>query len=174
MKMTPQKKISITQTYRDFIDHYQDPNQIAPFLGKVGAVQSLFFWIKQWIAVSIPVILCVLYLGGMDQISLSDTFGVKVWVEFCLTILIRLFQPEGLVAMLSLILIECFFCVQLASGWHKKLARKSHSLYCDLGKQVCTQMMITLHESLHPLIQWSQRAQADCLSINKLFNQKKQ
>jgi GTP-binding protein EngB required for normal cell division len=163
----PDKKISLVASYTDFINRYQDPNQIAPLLGHIGFVQSIFFLLKQWIVLCIPFVLCLIYLSGIDQLSI-ESMGFKSFLLGCFQIIIKLFQPEGLIAMMSLCVIELFLSMQLASGWHKKLSRKSHGLYHTLNIQLCKQLMVTLHDTLNPLLEWTEQARLDCEKIQKM------
>ena len=165
----PDIKISLINTYREFIDQYKDPNQIAPLLGRIGFVQSIFFWVKQWVIMCIPLLLCIIYLSGFHQLSSFESIGLSSFLVGCLQIIFKLFQPEGLIAMMSLLLIEFFVCMQLASGWHKKLERKSQGLYHTLSIHVCKQLMLGLHETIQPLIDWAGQAQRDCEELHKII-----
>jgi GTPase Era involved in 16S rRNA processing len=158
--------ISLLDTYKHFIDQYQDPRQISPLLGKIGLIQSTYFWLKQWVFMSIPVFFCIIYLSGIDQVPSVESIGIGSFLVGCFQIIIKLFQPEGLVAMISLLFIEIFISMQLASQWHKKLAKKSQDLYQILSRYLCKQLMITLHDRLQPLIDWAEQAQLDCDKMN--------
>jgi GTPase Era involved in 16S rRNA processing len=164
----PDIKISLLETYRQFVDRYKDPNQIVPFLGSIGWMQSTYFWVKQWLVISIPLLLCIIYLSGMHQYESIESFGLFSLLGGCFQIIIKLFQSEGLIAMISLLIIEVFLCMQLASGWHKKLARKSEELFHTLSNHVCEQLMFTLYETMQPLINWEEQAQLDCEKLKEL------
>ncbi|MBF0451839.1 MAG: 50S ribosome-binding GTPase, partial [Candidatus Magnetomorum sp.] len=117
-----ENNISLSTAYQDFINRYQDPNQIAPFLGKMSPLQTFFFVMKQWLGLSIPVILFVLYLGGVSNWDIStDTIALRNILPFLFKVIIRLFHPEGLIALVSLLFIELFLCLQLASAWYKRM-----------------------------------------------------
>lgn len=160
------KNISLTQTYLDFINQYQDPNQVAPFLGKINAIQSLFFVAKQWLAISIPIVICILYLGNISHLTISfDSIHFSSIVEFVFNIFLRLFHPEGLIAMLSLTVMELFICIKIASTWHNRMDKKAHSLYSHLSCQVSKTLLLSLQSQLKPLMHWSKQAQLDCMTL---------
>jgi len=158
--------ISLRQTYSDFIDQYQDPNQVAPFLGKIGTVQSLLFIAKQWFAMTIPLLICILYLGNISSISLSFTdINFNCIISFAFNVLLRLFHSDGFIAMLSLFVIEIFICIKLASSWHKKMNDKARLLYKHLSCNISKTLLQTMLSQLQPLIKWSQQAHLDCITL---------
>jgi len=160
---TGKQKISLVQTYQNFMAHYQNPNQIAPLLGKMGTARTFLFGLQQGLFLLIPLIFFVLYLGGIEsQHSIQWT---QVLLFFFKAIL-RLFQPEGLIAMVSLIMIELLLSFQLASRWHRQLIKKSQILYNDLSKQLTRQLMLALFATIDPLIEWSEQAKQDCQQLN--------
>ena len=108
------------------------------------------------------------YLSGVHQLSSIDSFSLSFFLIGCLQIIFKLFQPEGLIAIMSLLLIEFFVCMQLASGCHKKLTQKSQGLYHTLSSHVFKQLMLSLHESIQPLIDWAGQAQRDCEKLQKI------
>ena len=112
--VVPDSNISLLNAFHLFIDQYQDPNQIARLLGKIGFFQSIFFWIKQWFFICLPMILCMIYLSGVHQLESIESIAFSTFLMSCFQIMIKLFQPEGLVAMISLLFIELFLCMQLA------------------------------------------------------------
>jgi GTPase Era involved in 16S rRNA processing len=162
----PDNNISLLKDYRQFIAYYQDPKQIAPLLGRIGFVQSTYFWIKQWAVLFIPFFLCIIYLSGMSQSSI-ESIGISSFLGGCLQFVIKIFQADGLIAMMSLLLIELILSMHLASGWYKKLVRQSEVLYHTLAKNVCKQLTLSLHESLRPLMDWARQAQLDCEQLHK-------
>ena len=165
----PESNMTVLQAYRQFIEQYKDPNQIAPLLGKIGFVRSIYFWIKQWVVLCIPFFLCLVYLSGMHQVSSINAIGLSTFLGGCFQIIIQLFQAEGLIAMMSLLFIEIFFCMQLASGWHKKLVRLSEELYKTLASHISQQLMLALHETIQPLNTWAEQARLDCENLNKII-----
>jgi ribosome biogenesis GTPase A len=163
----PNSKISLLKDYRQFIAQYQNPNQIAPLLGKPGFLQSTCFWMKQWLVLCIPVLLWLIYLSGMHQLSSIESIDINFLLRGCLQFVIKIFQADGLIAMMSLLLIEFLLSMHLASGWHKKLARQSEVLYHMLARNICKQLMLSLHESIQPLNDWANQAQLDCETLHK-------
>jgi len=164
----PDSNISLLKEYRQFIATYQDPNQIAPLIGKIGFVQSTYFWVKQWIVMCMPLLLFIIYLSGIYQLSSIESIGIGTFLGRCLQLVIKIFQTDGLIAMMSLLLIEFFLSMHLASGWHKKLAHQSEGLFHTLSINVCKQLMFTLHESVRPLTDWASQAQLDCEKLHKI------
>jgi len=165
-----ESNISLLDTYKKFIDQYQDPRQISPLLGKIGMIQSTYFWVKQWIFLYLPAFLCLIYLSGLNQLPSIESIDISSLLIGCLQIIFKLFQPEGLIAMISLLLIEFLLSLQLASQWHKKLAQKSQELYHKLSSHLCKQLMLTLHETVQPLIDWTEQAQSDCDKLSEIVS----
>jgi len=165
----PDSKPSLLTTYRQFIDRYKDPNQVVPFLGKIGWAQSTYFWVKQWLVICIPVFLCLIYLSGIHQLESIESIGISTLIGGCFRIIIKLFQSEGLIAMMSLLFIELFLSMQMASAWHKKLGRKSQEFYHTLSNHVSEQLMLTLYETIQPLIDWAEQAELDCENLKTII-----
>jgi hypothetical protein len=106
--------------------------------------------------------------GEINILSSIESIGIGTFLGRCLQLVIKIFQTDGLIAMMSLLLIEFFLSMHLASGWHKKLAHQSEGLFHTLSINVCKQLMFTLHESVRPLTDWASQAQLDCEKLHKI------
>jgi len=157
-----EKNISLSESFENFIHQYQDADQVAPYLGKISPVHRFLFTIRQWLSVFTPVFLFIVYLGvGSDADFFNNSFQLRDCLVFVFHVLIRLFQPEGLVAMISLLMIEFVICSQVAFAWYKRMDQKANLLYSHLSKHVSKKMIEIFMEELKPLEEWSKQAQQD-------------
>ncbi len=105
---------------------------------KIGSVLSRAF---QKILLSVPAALFVLGLFGRESLHrIFFEYDIKESLWSLVTLGSRLFAPEGLSAIVSLILVEIVLIMWMANRRVKKLRKKSHRLAMITVKQLQTEL----------------------------------
>ncbi len=137
--------------------------------GEAGRVRSGLQRLKARFVLTVPVLTMLLYLMGPDSLAtMVRTPGWNEAVELVLNLLVSAFQSKGLVALLSLLLIEGILSAYLAARLLTRLDERVDEFYRQVRDRFEEKVDMLLKETKERLVGELEALRASALELEKL------
>jgi GTPase SAR1 family protein len=137
--------------------------------GEPQRVRTRFQRLKARMLLAAPVAVMTLYLMGPDSLTeMLQTPGLAPAVRMVVNLLVSVFQPKGLVALLSLLLIEAILSAYLASGLLAQLDRRVESFYRAVRDRLEEKAGDLVKETKESFVGELESLRASALELEKL------
>ncbi|CAN2049371.1 putative GTP-binding protein [Candidatus Magnetomoraceae bacterium gMMP-1] len=144
--------ISLVRSFDQFIKKLYQSEDLINSLSWLSYGKKWGFFIKQWIYLCIPFIFFIFYMLGIERIEqIGQNLSLVFFLKGLVNIVFKIFTFNGLIALISLIVIESFISLRLAGTKTRDLIKIKDNIYNKLSEKTARHLLKNLNEHLKEL-----------------------